>query len=953
MQKPLETYTLSRNANLLSHCVTGFSIMALMVGLLSTCYAGPEIREATNLESEFQNPPRSARVGAFWPWLNGQTDKDRLVYDLQQMKEKGMSGAEIWDVQAMRNGDMIPAGPEFLSPESAERIRFALGEARKLDLRMGMITSSGWNAGGTWVSPDWASKLLVSSSFDTTGPLRLSEKLPFPDVPEHCPKGADGLPVWYKDVAVLAVPFTTDRTILGPEQIIDLTSQVKADGTLDWEVPEGPWQILRFVCTNTGQELIVPSPKSKGLFIDFLDPDATRRHLQTIMDKLGITPKNAAESGLHYLEVDSMELHPGNPWTDKFGDWFARHHGYDLLKWMPVLAGWTIKDEASSEAFSYDYRKTVSDLLIHSHYETGSEFLGKYGIEFVGEAGGPGPPIWDTCPVDALKALGNVTVPRGEFWIQHRNMFLIKEVASAAHIYGKPVVDAESFTTWRRWEDSPFVLKMAADRAFAEGLNHLTIHTFAHSPDAAGLPGWTYHAGIDINPNTTWWPYARHFMDYLARCSHMLQQGLPVADVLWYYGDQAPNFFPKFHNVPEKPRLPVLGRGYDYDVVNSDVILNRLKVENGRFVLPEGTSYKVLAFPDDASMTLEVLQKLEEFVKQGGIVVGNPPKQEPGLHEREQRTQRLKELTSELWGDAATSEPLAHGAGKTYWLQPLDVILAAEGVEEDFAPEDAPAKTPNLDYIHRRTTDRDIYFVRNDQNEPRDAQVRFRTSYKNAELWDAATGHQYKGETVAVKDGSHTLNLNLAQGGSVFVVISDKPSTAPAPLVDTQSVPVTPNEWTLQFTEGRGAPTSVTLEKLKSWTDFDDDGIKYFSGTAEYHTTFQQDTLSTAGTERLLLDVGRVKDVAEVLINGKPVGFAWKPPYRFDVTDHLKPGKNTLTVRVTNQWHNRRVGDAKVPPEQRITKSNQPLPGKDAQLMESGLMGPLTLITAKPGSGED
>ena len=208
----------------------------------------------------------------------------------------------------------------------------------------------------------------------------------------------------------------------------------------------------------------------------------------------------------------------------------------------------------------YDWKKTISDQLIFSHYTTGRAFLEKYNVELVAEAGGPGPPIWNTCPVDALKALGNVSIPRGEFWIRHRNMFLVKQIASASHIYGKNIVDAESFTTWRRWKDSPYALKIIVDRAFCEGLNCITFHTFANTNPEDGLPGRTYHAGVDINPATTWWEKSRPFMDYLSRCSYLLQNGMFVADVCYFYGDQAPNFYPFFHDVPEKPRLSRVGK---------------------------------------------------------------------------------------------------------------------------------------------------------------------------------------------------------------------------------------------------------------------------------------------------------------------------------------------------------------------------------------------------------
>lgn len=904
---------------------------------------------SSSLREGFRNPPVTARPGAFWNWLNGNTDRERLAYDLQQMKEKGMSGAEIWDVAAIRNPDFVPAGPEFLSPESVEAIRFALSEGRRLGLRMGMITSSGWNAGGTWVDPSWASKELRVSSLVTTGPGEVELTLPMPELAKGCPVDENGRPLFLLEVAVLAVPESVGRTVSSPESVIDLTERLGAEGRLRWQAPEGSWRVLRFVCSNTGQRLIVPSPKSSGLFIDFLDPEATRRHLQVILDRLGITPENAAQSGLSYLEVDSMELHEGNPWTDRFPEEFRKRQGYDPRRWLPVLAGWTVQDEDATGRFLYDYRKTVSDLLIHSHYETGSRFLEQYGMEFVGEAGGPGPPIWNTCPVDALKALGHVHVPRGEFWIQHRNMFLIKEIASAAHIYGKPVVDAEAFTTWRRWEDPPFALKLSADRAFAEGLNRLTIHGFAHSPESAGLPGRTYHAGIDINPNTTWWPYARPFMDYLARCSWMLQQGQPVADVLWYYGDQAPNFFPAYHDVPEKPRLPGLGRGYDYDVVNTDVLLNRIAVKDGRLVLPEGTSYRVLAFADGTSMPLEVMEKIESLVKAGAIVAGTPPRTVPGLLDHAARSSRLREIVARVWGGGErASGSHGYGQGKVYGGEvTLDEVLKAEGVLPDFTVAGGE-KPSEIDFIHRTAGDHEIYFVRNPAERPESVRARFRVQGKTPAIWDPSTGEVSPCSFRAVEGGVEA-SLNLDPGGALFVVFDSrsKPAAFPEPEETRQALQVA-DDWRLSFPEGWGAPASVRLTRLQSWTEFDEPGIRYFSGTADYRTTFSLEQGDLATGRRLWLDLGAVRDVAEVEVNGRTAGILWKPPYRVDVTDLVSGGENTLGVRVTNQWHNRLVGDSLTTPGGRLTRTNQPLPGDgNRELMPSGLLGPVEVVVRR------
>jgi hypothetical protein len=317
---------------------------------------------------------------------------------------------------------------------------------------------------------------------------------------------------------------------------------------------------------------------------------------------------------------------------------------------LPALAGWVLP--GGNESFLYDFTKTVSDQLIFSHYTTGSDFLANYGMDLVAEAGGPGPPIWDSCPVDALKALGNVSVPRGEFWVRNRhNIFLIKEVASASHIYGLDIVDAESFTTWRRWKDAPHALKQHVDRAFCEGLNSVTFHTFANTRPEHGLPGRAYHAGSDINPTTTWWQQAAPFMEYLARCSSLLRQGLFAADVAWYYGDKAPNFFPEYQKDPDSPSLDGLGTGYDFDIINTDVLLNRMDVSGSDLILPDGLTYKLLVLPNIPDIPADVVAKVEVLIAAGArVLIQNPAIAPYRLESSEGGTSLRPQVASEpLW----------------------------------------------------------------------------------------------------------------------------------------------------------------------------------------------------------------------------------------------------------------------------------------------------------------
>jgi len=914
---------------------------------------------ATGLAEGFREPGVEARPRAYWNWLNGDVSLPDLTRDLEEAKAKGLGGLEMWDCEAMRNpDDFVPAGPPFMGPESVAAIHHSISEAKRLGLELSLITSSGWNAGGPWVPPAMASKNLFFADVEITGPGEIKRMLPFPEVPENCPMGDDGMPKWALEVAVLAWPETPDKRIPSPSQVIDLTDRMK-DGELAWDAPEGKWRVARFVCSNNGQQLIAASPNSKGPFIDFLDPEATRFHFEYIIHKLGLE-KGGDPSPLKYLEVDSMELYPGIQWTPKFPDWFKRQHGYDPVPLLPVLAGWTIGDEKTSERFRYDYRKSVSDLLIFSHYTTGSEVCAEYGLGLAGEAGGPGPPIWNTCPVDALKALGNVTIPRGEFWIKSpRNIFLIKEIASAANIYGKPYVEAESWTTWRRWKDGPFSLKQHVDRAFCEGLNRIVYHGFANSPEKFGHPGRTYHAGVDMNPRVIWWEKARPFMDYLARCCHMLQQGRFVADVAYFYGDQAPNFWPMHHDVPEKPLLPGLGAGYDYDVVNSDVILNHMSVKDGRIHLASGMSYRVLVLPEQDHMPLEVLVKIEELVREGAAVLGPKPKEVPGLHDHASRTAELRALADRVWGacDGETVKENRHGKGTVVWGVTSRDWLASQGIGPDFSSTDSEA-APHLDYIHRQTEDADIYFVRNTSLDYVQTDCLFRVTDRAPQLWDPGDGTINLVHTYQKVDSGTRLALDLAPGGSVFVVFSGEASASSSPArADEAGDPARPGPlsidgpWSVAFDPAWGAPAALEFPRLISWTEHPEHGVKYYSGTGTYHRTLEVSADWLEENRRVHLDLGEVREVAEVFVNGRSAGILWKPPYRADLTTLLKPGPNELKIEVMNLWINRLAGDAELPADKKLTRTNIVTDGSQWRpepwrAQPAGLLGPVRLLSS-------
>jgi len=1127
-------------------------------------------------EGSFQNPPAAVRPRAMWCWLNGTVSLDHITRELDEMKDKGMGGADIWDVYAgwcFTDVDKktVPNGPEFMGPESVKAITHAEQEARKRDLILGMFVSSGWNAGGKWVKPEDAGKALLFTEIIAEGPARLEKRLPFPK--NKAPKGSDGLPLYYKDVVTIALPYAKDKIIAEPSAMVILSDKMDRQGNLTWDVPSGKWVIMRFVCTNTGQYLIVPSPNSAGLMIDFLSSEATRKHFQYFIDKMlpSMGGRDFRDKAMKYLHTDSMEMGRPDLWAENMVQGFRKTYGYDIVPYIPCLFGWKMIDKETTDRFLYDFLQFRSNLLIHSHYVTGSELLAKYGLKHQSEAGGPGPPIWNL-DVDSLKALGAVHLPMGEFWIEHRNIFLIKEISSAAHAYGRRFVDAESFTSGLRWVHGPFDYKKIVDRAFCEGLNRVTYHTFDHSPVVGKGPGWSYHWGSDIDLNTAWWPSSRPFHNYLARCSQMLSNGLFVADVCYYYGDQVPNFYPQHHNVPKKIIPEGLGRGYDYDVVNSQVILERMDVKNGNIVLPDGMTYKVLVLPKQDHMPLKVLKKLARMVKKGATIIGPKPVTVPGLVDYRRKNKTLTKLADKMWGDCdgvATREH-SYGKGKVICGLTEREVLQSKNITPDFSFDTMQSNFVKLDYIHRRTANEDWYFVRNMAEGTIETDCLFRVKGKIPEFWYPDTGETEECLVYQQSETGIKIPLRLDPAGSVFVVFREKPARqhltdvicsnepevsesryyhsnvadgtmwlsdgssntqwivfdlaktcdlekiriwnynearqklynrgvkdlevytsadnvnyknagkftlkpasgnayedfsqylevkaddvryvklailsnhsgsgkhraglsevkfyqdsdiitgvtvkavssqrvystwrqfyqrhaanlvngnglkpkswatyAPASVAvtsekgkfallaakpgtcqlnfsggKTRTVEVTEvpdiielaGPWQVNFPKGWGAPAEITFDRLISWTDAQEDGIKYFSGSATYHKELRIPAKHLEKSERLMLDLGRVGCVADVSLNEKSLGTLWKSPYAIDIKPYVRPGRNTLTVKVTNTWSNRMLGDQLLPREKRYCYTNMSdfprYSWNSVRMVDSGLIGPVNI----------
>ncbi len=715
--------------------------------------------------------------------------------------------------------------------------------------------------------------------------------------------------------------------IASRSDVLDITRRFQ-DGRLTWDVPSGRWSIYRFLCANNGEKLVAPSPRSDGSIIDHFSAAATKFHTQYMLDRLREEIGDIPKSALKYFYSCSYEVR-GSIWTPTLLEDFRRLRGYDALPFLPVLAGATVESDDVSDRFRIDYRRTISDLFCENFYGATRRLCEPYGLKLICEAGGPGWPLHQV-PVDALKAQSEVSIPRGEFWKGHA-VRVVKETASAAHVYGGRIVQMESFTSWRHWQDGPRDIKDIADQALCDGCNQFVWHTMPHVPESAGKPGPVYHAGTHNGPNETWWPLARPFIDYLARCSWMLRQGLFVADVCYYYGDRGFNFGPEKYSAAELG-IPA---GHDFDSINADVIVNRMAVKDGRLVLPDGMTYELLFMVDRPEINPEVLEKIERLVREGAAVCGPKPRRAAGLTNYPACDDKVRDIAERVWGDCdgVRVREHAYGKGKVYWGVPVAEILRLRGLGPDFSA------SADMDYTHRRDGTREIYFVCNKREEPVEVECLFRVKGRAAQLWDAVKGVAQPLSVGAMGENSR-VRLSLPAVGSAFIIFDPRFRNGAARANVTQPPPLEiAGPWDVRFAPGWGAPESKTFERLRSWAEDDDLGIRYFSGLATYRKTVE--VPANLARRRVFLDLGDVRVIARAAVNGKPAGGCWTPPFRVEVTGLLKPGANLLEIEVASTWSNRLTGDANAA-GRKYTNTNIPWK-KDTPLLPSGLMGPVRL----------
>lgn len=773
-----------------------------------------------------------------------------------------------------------------------------------------------------------------------------------------------------EDKDLLPIGEPGPEMIIDKSSVIDLTDHMAGDGKLNATLPDGSWTILRFGYTSTGAFNHPASDAGRGLECDKLSREAFKIHYDAFAKKVIENTKSIAPNAMQYIEIDSYEM-GGQNWTQGYKEIFHKEKGYDLTQFLPLFTGRFVESAEASESVLWDLRELNCDLMGENYFGYFAELCRQDGIKSYIEPYGFG-------PLNDLDVGGKADINMGEFWM-NREMNMVQSAVSASHIYGKKITSAESFTSTPEinWKGNPAMAKISGDKAWAHGINEFMFHRFAHQANTHVKPGMTMNRwGFHFDRTQTWWENAgANWFKYMARGQYLLRQGVPVSDVLVFVGDGAPNAVYKRKDLD----LPF---GTNFDCVNADVLINKVQAKEGKLVLPEGTSYQVLVLKNTEIMSLSTLKRIHELSSSGSIIVGEMPENPSGYQVSKEDAELFDRLRNEIWSNPSTIT-------FTNWKD----VLSKSGFQPDLVIEGVE----DYEFMHRRLDGTDIYFLYNDDTIARKLECTFRIKDLIPEIWNPLTGATYKSGQFMNNKQSTTVWIDLEAEESVFVVfreptgrvnsVSDPEKLKQGAYMltkDNDLIVETDAEdpvlkingaWEVMFLKEHNDNGVHTFDRLTDWKDHELDGIKYYSGTVIYRKSFECQKDIPGDKERYILDLGDVKIVAEVKLNGRSIGVSWMPPFTVDITDALKKGENQLEIKITNQWSNKLIGDERFPPsyegyqlEGNFPKgkmmdwyvSNEPLPAgqrttfctapfyhADDPLMSSGLLGPVQVVARK------
>ena len=738
------------------------------------------------------------------------------------------------------------------------------------------------------------------------------------------------------------------------KNIVNLTGKMDADGNLNWTAPAGNWVIVRIGHTSTGHTNYTGGA-GLGLEVDKFNASAVKLQFDNWFGKAFAQDPVLAKQVLKVFHVDSWECGSQN-WGANFANEFKKRRGYDLMPYLLVMAGVPVETAAKSEKVLHDVRTTIAELVNDVFYTTLKKEAHALGCVVSAEAIAP------TMVSDGLLHYKHTDLPMGEFWLNsptHDKPNDMRDAISGAHIYGKRIIQSESFTSVRmNWGEHPGNLKVLGDRNFALGINKMVMHVFTHNPWLDKKPGMTLDGvGLYFQRDQTWFKQSKAWIDYLTRCQALLQMGEPVVDVAVFTGEEVPRrsvlpdrlvnvlpgIFKKDKVEEEKKRLENKGQplrqipdgvthaanmadpedwidplnGYTYDSFNPDALM-LMQVKNGRVVLPGGASYGVLVIPGkmlmnpNPTMSVAVQKKLQELANTGAKLIVE-----------DTSYAKLFNSKNVLFGP--------YTKGSFYDI----------GVAKDLIIE---KNNHQIAWTHRKYGDAHIYFLSNQSPVPVAKLISFAVQKKKMELWDPVTGKmRYLFDQIPFYLNMTSVVIKFDANQSFFVVFNeDIGSEEMLMKVPSDTSFKVNGEWIMSYLDNYKKYKKVTINNLKSWTMSTDSVLKFYSGTVKYRNKFIINS-EFIGKD-MFIKFDSIYNIATVKINGIECGTVWTHPYELDITKAIKPGTNTIEVDVTNTWHNRLIGDQLLPEAKRNTWTTAPFRLKDKPLLPAGIVGEVKLI---------
>ncbi len=966
--------TFLRKAALTSGAValrTASAKAAQGTGSLVANNSQPEAPSADEFRHAFLSPAKKYRPIARWWWPGNLVTDAELRREIDVLDKAVFGGAEIQAfVKGFNRADFTDAQWQQMNSYASEsffsHVAAAVEEARNRSMFIDYTFGSGWPfGGGEAITPELASVELRSTHVSVSGPAKFRGQLQVPSVTDGDPlHGADrlnGLPQGWPErlkkrtrvVAVVAVRGEDaewrfharggpGQTVVKPGELehgssIDLTSRLSADGMLDWDIPPGTWQLFVFASVPTVQRVNGAGDVGPQLVMDHLSSAAFAAHAKRVGDNAIPYIGQYFGNGLRAVFCDSLEVAANLFWSDDFLAEFRGRRGYDLLPYLPIL-----KLQTNVEPFGEyidipdfdmagigdqvrrDYRQTVSDLMIERFYGQFNRWAHEYMLLSRTQAHG--------APADVLRIYGEADIPETEMLYDAGGYDFLKMAASAANVYGRAIVGSESFV-WpgAAYETTPEKVKVAADEALTAGVNAIVYHGFAYLVPGLPPPGWHPFSGINntgnyssqFNELNPFWPHFAQLNNYITRVQYISQVGKNVAGVALYRNDL-------IHGADDLPPLPrlnqaLLDAGYNYDHINADSLAN-CSVHDRMLVTAGGARYRALVFPAVQSLDVAMARQLEKFAAAGLPIVftGTLPFESEGLSENGDRNRSVAEAIS-----AVRKFSNVHCAADANAA--LQMLFQATNPDVKFYGKP-------LSFIHKKIAEVDVYFLRNESDTIALLDAEFEAQGA-PEVWDPWTGKAVLAPVFTRSDDWARVKLNLPPLGSALIVFDpagpalSAPQPPPERLKRAEQLT---DSWQLTATglvpSGKTAVLRRDLPELVDWSL--DSELRGFSGRGAYRSNFAVRPADTGS--RIVLDLGIVRDVAEVTVNGRQVATLLLRPYRVEITDFVQTGENVLEVAVTNSLFNTMVLREPLPFRPGTTEN-------PSGLMSAGLIGPVQI----------